>query len=44
MKLDFVDHAYPHCWRCKEPVIYRATDQWFISIEQFREAMLQAID
>lgn len=44
LKLDFVDHAYPHCWRCKEPVIYRATDQWFISIEQFREAMLQAID
>ena len=26
-------HAYPHCWRCKEPIIYRATEQWFISME-----------
>jgi isoleucyl-tRNA synthetase len=44
LKLDFVEHSYPHCWRCKEPVVYRATDQWFISIDQFRDAMLQAID
>lgn len=28
-----IDHSYPHCWRCKKPVIYRATPQWFISIE-----------
>jgi isoleucyl-tRNA synthetase len=28
-----INHSYPHCWRCKEPVIYRATPQWFISME-----------
>ncbi|HHY15099.1 MAG TPA: isoleucine--tRNA ligase [Firmicutes bacterium] len=44
LKLDFVDHSYPHCWRCKKPIIYRATDQWFVSIDQFREAMLTAIE
>lgn len=44
LKLDFVDHSYPHCWRCKEPIIYRATDQWFVSIDQFRADMLAAID
>ena len=27
-------HSYPHCWRCKNPVIFRATAQWFISMEQ----------
>jgi isoleucyl-tRNA synthetase len=44
LKLDFVEHSYPHCWRCKDPVIYRSTDQWFVSIDQFRQNMLQAID
>ena len=28
-----INHSYPHCWRCKQPVIYRATPQWFISME-----------
>lgn len=28
-----ISHSYPHCWRCKEPVMYRATPQWFISME-----------
>ena len=37
-------HQYAHCWRCKEPIIYRATDQWFASINQFREAALKAVD
>lgn len=44
LKMDFVQHSYPHCWRCKEPVIYRSTDQWFVSIDDFRAAMLEAID
>ena len=44
LKMDFVDHSYPHCWRCKEPVIYRATDQWFVSIDGFRDGMLTAIN
>ena len=30
-------HQYPHCWRCKEPIIYRATEQWFASIDGFRK-------
>ncbi len=36
-------HQYAHCWRCKSPVIYRATEQWFASVEGFREAALAAI-
>ncbi len=40
-----VEHAYPHCWRCKQPVIYRATAQWFISMEKndLRKKALKAI-
>lgn len=30
---DSITHSYPHCWRCKQPVIFRATEQWFISME-----------
>ncbi len=30
---DSVDHSYPHCWRCKKPVIFRATEQWFIAMD-----------
>ena len=37
-------HSYPHCWRCKNPVIFRATEQWFASIEGFKEEALKAID
>ncbi|HEY9868249.1 MAG TPA: isoleucine--tRNA ligase, partial [Candidatus Obscuribacterales bacterium] len=37
-------HSYPHCWRCKKPVIYRATEQWFASVDGFRAQALQAID
>lgn len=36
-------HSYPHCWRCKKPVIYRATDQWFASVDGFRKETLDAI-
>ncbi len=40
-----INHSYPHCWRCKKPVMYRATPQWFISMEnnQLREKALSAI-
>lgn len=38
------NHSYPHCWRCHQPVIYRATEQWFIDIEQFRGEALKSID
>jgi isoleucyl-tRNA synthetase len=41
-----VSHSYPHCWRCKKPIIFRATEQWFISMEQndLRTKALAAID
>jgi len=38
-----ITHQYPHCWRCKDPIIYRATEQWFISIDKFRDKALNAI-
>jgi isoleucyl-tRNA synthetase len=40
-----VSHSYPHCWRCKQPVIFRATDQWFVSMDKthLREAALREI-
>jgi isoleucyl-tRNA synthetase len=37
-------HSYPHCWRCKNPVIFRATEQWFTSIDGFRHDAINAID
>ena len=37
-------HSYPHCWRCKNPIIYRATEQWFASIDGFRQAALAEIE
>ncbi|KXH79914.1 isoleucine--tRNA ligase [Sporosarcina sp. HYO08] len=42
-KLSFITHSYPHDWRTKKPVIYRATAQWFASIESFRPQLLNAI-
>ncbi|MGB4507655.1 MAG: isoleucine--tRNA ligase, partial [Syntrophomonadaceae bacterium] len=39
-----LQHQYPFCWRCKHPIIYRATEQWFASIDGFRQEALQAID
>ena len=37
-------HQYPHCWRCKKPVLFRATDQWFCSVDDFKDAAVKAID
>ncbi len=37
-------HQYPHCWRCRSPLLFRATEQWFASVDGFREAALQAIE
>lgn len=36
-------HQYPHCWRCKSPILFRATQQWFCSIEDFKDKALEAI-
>ncbi len=38
-----ISHSYPHCWRCKNPIIIRATDQWFASVDGFRDETLKAI-
>jgi isoleucyl-tRNA synthetase len=43
LNLSFMTHSYPHDWRTKKPVIFRATAQWFASIKDFREDLLQAI-
>jgi len=37
-------HSYPHCWRCKGPIIFRATPQWFCSVEAFKEKAIAACD
>ena len=41
-----ISHSYPHCWRCKQPVIFRATDQWFVSMEatHLRDAAMREIN
>ena len=46
VKQEDITHEYPHCWRCKEPVIFRSTEQWFISMERndLRKKALQAIN
>lgn len=43
LKLSFITHSYPHDWRTKKPVIFRATAQWFASIKGMRTEMLDAI-
>ena len=43
MNLSFIDHSYPHCWRCKNPVIFRATKQWFASVDSITEQALAEV-
>lgn len=40
---EHITHTYPHCWRCKHPVLFRATEQWFCSVDGFKDAALDAI-
>lgn len=44
MKMSWIQHQYPHCWRCKNPILFRATEQWFASIDGFRKNALDEID
>ncbi|WP_017471816.1 isoleucine--tRNA ligase [Amphibacillus jilinensis] len=44
LSISFITHAYPHDWRTKKPVIYRATNQWFASIKDFRADILAEIE
>ena len=37
-------HSYPHCWRCKNPIIFRATPQWFCSVDSFKDEAIAACD
>ena len=39
-----VVHAYPHCWRCKQPILFRATPQWFCSVDSFKEEAVAACE
>jgi len=44
LKFAFMDHQYPHCWRCKKSVLFRATEQWFASVDKFRDKALEAVE
>ncbi len=46
LKVEEMEHSYPHCWRCKSPIIFRSTRQWFISMETggLRRRALEAIN
>jgi isoleucyl-tRNA synthetase len=46
IKVSDLEHSYPHCWRCKKPLIYRATEQWFfgMDINDLRKVGLKAVD
>ncbi|MCI1283114.1 isoleucine--tRNA ligase [Lacticaseibacillus songhuajiangensis] len=44
LKLSFFTHSYPHDWRTKKPVVFRATTQWFASIDAFRQQILDQIE
>lgn len=37
-------HQYPHCWRCKSPILFRATEQWFCSVEDYKDETIKAIE
>jgi isoleucyl-tRNA synthetase len=38
---DSYDHSYPHCWRCSEPLVYRAISSWFVEVTKFRDRMVE---
>lgn len=39
-----IGHQFPHCWRCKQPVMFRTTEQWFVSVDSIRDQALQEIE
>ena len=44
LKKQKINHSYPHCWRCKNPIIFRATEQWFCSVEKFKDEAIKAAE
>ena len=43
LHMDKINHSYPHCWRCRKPVIFRATEQWFVGIDH-KDLRTNALD
>ena len=43
LKVEKIVHQYPHCWRCKSPILFRATEQWFCSIDDFKSTALESV-
>ena len=41
LREETIEHSYPHCWRCRTPLILRATDQWFIQVTKFKQKLLR---
>lgn len=41
--IEKINHQYPHCWRCKQPILFRATEQWFCSVDGFKEKAIEEI-
>jgi isoleucyl-tRNA synthetase len=44
MGIERLTHSYPHCWRCRNPIIYRATDQWFCAVNRFTPQTIKAVE
>ena len=44
LAMEKIVHQYPHCWRCNSPIIYRATEQWFCSVNGFKDEAVKAIE
>lgn len=44
LAIEAIEHQYPHCWRCKDPIIFRATEQWFASVDEIKEDAIKAIN
>ena len=42
LAIEEIEHSYPHCWRCKNPIIFRATEQWFCSVDALKEDAVKA--
>ena len=42
LAVETIEHSYPHCWRCKKPIIFRATEQWFCSVDAMKDKAVEA--
>jgi len=41
VKIETIDHSYPHCWRCDTPLVYRAISAWYVKVEDIRDKMVE---